>query len=203
MNVFELFGVIAIDNQGANKAITDTTSHAGKMHGAMQQSFAKVGAAAVACGNLIANGVTAGTKALVNLTREAIGGYANYEQLVGGIETLFKESQDKVMEYAKNAYKTAGLSSNKYMETATSFSASLIKGLAGDTEKAAEYTQIAITDMSDNANKMGTDMGLIQKWRKRAICSAGSGRGSDGHRKRGRRSCFCVDHLKPSEGLPA
>lgn len=162
MNVFELFGTIAIDNQGANKAITDTTRHAGKMHGAMQQSFEKIGVAAVACGNLIAKGVTAGAKAIANLTKSTIGGYANYEQLVGGIETLFKESQDRVMAYAQNAYKTAGLSSNQYMETATSFSASLIKGLAGDTEKAAEYTQIAITDMSDNANKMGTDMGLIQ-----------------------------------------
>ena len=93
---------------------------------------------------------------------DAIGEYANYEQLIGGVETLFKDSADVVSEYADNAYKTAGLSANEYMETVTSFSASLLQSLGGDTEKAAEYADMAITDMSDNANKMGTDMASIQ-----------------------------------------
>lgn len=100
--------------------------------------------------------------AAVKLGTEVISAYADYEQLVGGVETLFKDSSGKVMEYATDAYKTAGLSANEYMETVTGFSASLISSLGGDTEKAAEYANMAITDMSDNANKMGSDMASIQ-----------------------------------------
>ena len=96
------------------------------------------------------------------LTKNAIEGFAEYEQLTGGVETLFKSSYDTVMGYAENAYKTAGLSANEYMETVTSFSASLLQSLGGDTEAAAQYADKAITDMSDNANKMGTDMSMIQ-----------------------------------------
>lgn len=88
--------------------------------------------------------------------------YAQYEQLVGGVDTLFKNSSKKVQEYASNAYKTAGMSANEYMETVTSFSASLLQSLENDTEAAAEYANMAITDMSDNANKMGTSMEMIQ-----------------------------------------
>ena len=82
--------------------------------------------------------------------------------MTGGVETLFKTSADTVKNYAANAYKTAGLSANEYMETVTSFSASLIQSLGGDTKKAAEYANTAITDMSDNANKMGTSIEMIQ-----------------------------------------
>lgn len=96
------------------------------------------------------------------LTVKAVGNYADYEQLVGGVETLFKDSSDELLGYAENAYKTAGLSANNYMETATSFAASLIQGLGGDTAKAVKLTDLAITDMSDNANKMGTDIASIQ-----------------------------------------
>ena len=99
---------------------------------------------------------------LVNLGKEAIKNYADYEQLIGGVETLFKDSADVVEGYANNAYKTAGLSANEYMETVTSFSASLLQSLNGDTAKSAEVADMAITDMSDNANKMGTSMSMIQ-----------------------------------------
>lgn len=99
---------------------------------------------------------------IVELTQTAVGNYAEYEQLVGGVETLFKDSSDTLMEYAENAYKTAGLSANQYMETATSFAASLIQGVGGDTQKAVELVNTAVTDMADNANKMGTDIGSIQ-----------------------------------------
>lgn len=98
----------------------------------------------------------------VKLGKEALSSYADYEQLTGGIETLFKGSSDAVMQYAADAYKTAGLSANEYMETVTGFSASLISSLGGDTAKAAELANMAITDMSDNANKMGSDMESIQ-----------------------------------------
>ena len=101
-------------------------------------------------------------KKLVETIAASVGGYADYEQLVGGVETLFKDSSETVQKYAANAYKTAGLSANAYMETVTSFSASLLQSLGGDTEKAAKYADMAITDMSDNANKMGTDMTMIQ-----------------------------------------
>lgn len=87
---------------------------------------------------------------------------ANLQQSLGGIETLFKDSADKVIKNAQNAYLTAGLSANDYMETVTSFSASLLQGLAGDTNKAADVADMALTDMADNANKMGTSMDLIQ-----------------------------------------
>ena len=98
----------------------------------------------------------------MKLGKEVIAAYADYEQLVGGVDTLFKDSSQEIQRYAANAYKTAGLSANEYMETVTGFSASLIQSLGGDTEKAAKYADMAITDMSDNANKMGTDMSMIQ-----------------------------------------
>ncbi|MCD8008160.1 MAG: PblA, partial [Clostridiales bacterium] len=96
------------------------------------------------------------------LVTTAVSDYADYEQLVGGVETLFGDSADTLIGYAETAYKTAGLSANDYMETATSFAASLIQGLGDDTAQAVELTDLAITDMSDNANKMGTDMESIQ-----------------------------------------
>ena len=100
--------------------------------------------------------------AAVKLGKDAVSAFADYEQLVGGVETLFKTSSQKLQAYANDAYKTAGLSANAYMETVTSFSASLIQSLGGDTKKAVEYANKAVVDMSDNANKMGTDMTLIQ-----------------------------------------
>lgn len=100
--------------------------------------------------------------ALVDLGKQSIQGFAEQEQLIGGVDTLFKESSAQVQQYANNAYKTAGLSANEYMETVTSFSASLLQSLGGDTKAAAEKADQSITDMSDNANKMGTDMTSIQ-----------------------------------------
>ena len=100
--------------------------------------------------------------ALVDLGKRSIQGFAEQEQLIGGVDTLFKESSAQVQQYANDAYKTAGLSANDYMETVTSFSASLLQSLGGDTEAAAQKADQAITDMSDNANKMGTDMQSIQ-----------------------------------------
>ena len=110
----------------------------------------------------VISGCTQLAEKMADVTKSAVGHYAEYEQLVGGVETLFKDSSGKLIDYAKKAYKTAGMSSNQYMNTATSFAASLIHGLGGDTAKAVELTNLAITDMSDNANKMGTDIGSIQ-----------------------------------------
>ena len=124
-------------------------------------------------GNLISEGIIAGIKGLgkaistvgsafIDVGKQAVQSYAQYEQLVGGVDTLFGESSKKVQEYASNAFRTSGLSANEYMETVTSFSASLIQSLDGDTAKASEVANRAIIDMSDNANKMGTDISMIQ-----------------------------------------
>lgn len=104
---------------------------------------------------IMATGIAAATGAVVALTKASVEQYAEYEQLTGGVETLFKDSADQVMQYANVAYKTAGLSANEYMNTITGFSASLLQGLGGDTKKAAEIGNMAVIDMSDNANKMG------------------------------------------------
>ena len=147
MNLFELFVKIGVDDQASGK-LSKLSSGLGKG----LATAAKIGTAAVGAA---AAGITA-------LTTAAVNNYAEYEQLVGGVDTLFKSSSKKVQEYAANAYKTAGMSANEYMSTVTSFSASLLQSLGGDTDKAAEYANQALTDMSDNANKMGTSMEMIQ-----------------------------------------
>jgi hypothetical protein len=147
LNLFELFVKIGVDDQ-ASKNLSNI---AGKLGNGLKKA-AKIGTAAIASA---AAGITA-------LTTAAVNNYAEYEQLVGGVDTLFKNSSKKVQEYAANAYKTAGLSANEYMETVTSFSASLLQSLGNDTEKAADYADQAIIDMADNANKMGTSMEMIQ-----------------------------------------
>ena len=107
-------------------------------------------------------GLIAGAGAVAAAVGSSVKAYADYEQLVGGVDTLFKDASGIVQKNAANAFKSAGLSANAYMETVTSFSASLIQSVGGDTAKAAELADMAITDMSDNANKMGTDMASIQ-----------------------------------------
>ncbi len=167
---------IGVDDQASDK-ISSITSKLGNG----LKTAAKVGTAAI--------GVA--STAVVSLTKQATESYADYEQLVGGVETLLgrkgaksleeyaqmvgkstkdvqkeyealKASEIKAINNADKAYETAGMSANKYMETVTSFSASLLQSLDGDTQKAVDYADMAIRDMSDNANKMGTDMELIQ-----------------------------------------
>ncbi len=113
-------------------------------------------------GSAILKGVGVASAAMVGLVGASVKSYADMEQNLGGIETLFKNSSKTVIANAKKAYETAGMSANKYMETVTSFSARLLQGLEGDTEKAAKIADTAIKDMSDNANKMGTSMEMIQ-----------------------------------------
>ena len=108
-------------------------------------------------------GVAAVGTATVAIGKTALDAYSNYEQLVGGIDTLFKASSGKMQQYAANAYQTAGVSANRYMEISTSFAAALISSLGGNTEAAADMANTAITDMSDNANKMGTSLEAVQE----------------------------------------
>ena len=121
-----------------------------------------VGGVALTVGKAALAGLGAAATGISALGTKAVSEYANYEQLVGGVETLFKDSSDKVVQYANNAYQSAGMSANSYMETVTGFSASLLQSLGGDTAKAAEQANMAVIDMSDNANKMGTDITMIQ-----------------------------------------
>ena len=121
-----------------------------------------LGSAMSAAATATAAAAAAAVAAVGALTKKAIEGYAETEQLVGGVETLFKTSADQVVGYANKAYQTAGMSANDYMETVTSFSASLLQSLNNDTAAAAEKADLAITDMSDNANKMGSSMSDIQ-----------------------------------------
>ena len=126
------------------------------------EGLSKVGSATKTAFKGVGVAIGAVATAITGITVAATNAYADYEQLVGGVDTLFKESSKQLQKYADEAYKTAGLSANDYMETATSFSASLLQSLEGDTEAAVEYANNAIIDMSDNANKMGTSMEMIQ-----------------------------------------
>lgn len=156
MELFKIFGTIALKGKDQfNGDIDESSSKAEKLSG-------KIGKGLVTAAKLGAAAIGAAATAVGALTKKSLEEYAEYEQLVGGVETLFKDSADVVMQYANNAYKTAGLSANDYMETVTSFSASLLQSLGGDTEAAAKQADLAITDMADNANKMGTAMGDIQ-----------------------------------------
>lgn len=169
MDVFDLFAKITLDSSEYEKSLKNAKSSASGLTGL----FGKVGSAASTVGKgifTVATNVakvsvaatTAGAAAVSTLTGLAINSYADYEQLVGGVETLYKTSADKVRQYAADAYKTAGLSANEYMNTATTFAAALVSSLGGDTEQAAELANTAISDMSDNANKMGTNISSIQ-----------------------------------------
>lgn len=127
-----------------------------------QKVLGKIGSAVNTAVKASAAAVGAASAGVAALGTACINAYADYEQLAGGVETLFKDSAETIHFFADNAYKTAGLSANEYMETVTSFSASLLQSLDGDTEKAAAAADLAITDMADNANKMGTAMESIQ-----------------------------------------
>lgn len=146
MNLFDLFVRIGVKDEASDYI----SGLAGKL-GSGISTAASVATAAV---GVAVSGIAA-------LTAGAVKNYAEYEQLVGGVDTLFKESSQRVQEYAANAFQTAGISANTYMETVTSFSASLLQSLGGDTQAAADLANQALTDMSDNANKMGTDMQTI------------------------------------------
>lgn len=176
MELFKLFGTIAINNSEANRSIDETADSAkgagsefDNLANKGQQTESKLskfmsgmGKVAAVSGKAIAAGLAVAGTAITAVGKAAISSYADYEQLVGGVETLFDESSATVIANAQNAYKTAGMSANEYMETVTSFSASLLQSLGGDTKAAADKADMAITDMSDNANKMGTSIEMIQ-----------------------------------------
>lgn len=145
---FSIRGEATLDTSGLQGSLGTITSAAGKA----LSGLTKAAAGAMA----------AGATAAAALAKQALSSYATHEQAIGGVETLYKTSADTVIRYAENAYKTAGMSANDYMNTVTSFAASLVSSLGGGTAQAAELANMAITDMADNANKMGTAMQSIQ-----------------------------------------
>ncbi|MBD9172901.1 MAG: hypothetical protein EGP83_07170 [Clostridiales bacterium] len=162
-SIFELFGTIALNTGGAEKQLAKISAAGKKVGSVLGKGFKVAGEAALQMGKVIGAGVAAGTTAMGKLASSAMSAYASYEQLEGGVKKLFgDDAQNLVMEYARNAYRTAGLSANEYMDTVTSFSASLISSLGKDTVAAAAYADLAITDMADNANTFGTSMEDIQ-----------------------------------------
>lgn len=169
MDVFDLFAKISLDSSEYEKSLKDAKSSASGLTGL----FGKVGSAASTVGKGIFNvatnvakvsvaATTAGAAAVSALTALAINSYADYEQLVGGVETLYKDSAAKVQQYAADAYKTSGMTANEYMTTATSYAAALVSSLGGDTERAAELSNMAVSDMADNWNKFGSSADSVQ-----------------------------------------
>lgn len=148
-------GSVTIDTKLNDDGIEKGTSK-------LKNTFSKIGSIAGTALKGVTVAIGSATTALVGLGTASVNSYADLEQNIGGIETLFKGSSEKVIKNAEKAYKTAGMSANEYMSTVTSFSASLLQSLGGDTEKAAESADMAIIDMADNANKMGTSMEAIQ-----------------------------------------
>lgn len=157
-------------SQAAKSALSTLKPYMGQVAsdavGALKDGLSKAGSAVSSVLGTAAKGAAAGaaavTAAVAAVGGAALAAYADYEQLVGGVDTLFKSASAQVQQYAANAYKTAGMSANTYMETVTGFSATLLQGLGGDTAQAARIADVAIQDMSDNANKMGTDIQMIR-----------------------------------------
>lgn len=148
MNLMDLFIKISVKDEASKEVDSISSRLRGGISSAAMVAGAAIGSVAAATGVL---------------GKTALESYAQYEQLVGGIDTLFKDSSSTVQQYAADAYKNAGVSANRYMEISTSFAASLISSLGGDTEAAADMANTAIMDMSDNANKMGTDLEVVQE----------------------------------------
>lgn len=152
MNLLDLVVKIGVDDKATSKVAAIGNSIKGGLGTAAKAGVAALGAA-------LASAAT-GT---VALGKAALESYAQYEQLVGGVDKLFQDASPKLQEYAANAYQKAGVSANRYMEISTSFAAALVNSLGGNTEAAADMANTAITDMSDNANKMGTSLETVQE----------------------------------------
>lgn len=146
---------IVADSSQAQRELDNVAKKSDGIGKSLKKGLAAVGKAAVA-------GVAAGTAAYAKLGKDALSGYADYEQYVGGIETLYGENANMMLKYADEAYMTTGQSANEYLDNVIGFSASMMQGLEGDTEAAAERSNMAMVDMSDNANKMGTSMESLQ-----------------------------------------
>lgn len=154
MKVFELFGTVDLKDGDVQRKLDEIDKKGKKT----SESFKKVGEAVKKIGKVALVGATAVASAITLITKKAVDEGAKLQQSMGGIETLYKSNADTMIKHANSAFKTTGQSANEYMETVTGFSASLINSLGGDTEKAAKISHMAMVDMSDNSNKLGSNM---------------------------------------------
>lgn len=159
MTAFELMAKLSLDKSNYDKGLTDAESQGNNAGGKIGNALGN--AAKVGMG-LVTAATGAAAVALGKLASQAVSSYAQYEQLVGGVEKLYQDASDKVVEYADKAYMTSGMSANNYMEIATSFSAALINSLGGDMDKAADMTDLAMRSISDNVNVFGSDIQSVQ-----------------------------------------
>lgn len=162
MNVFDLQAKISLDAKDYEKGLGEAKSKFSGFADGLKSAVGKVGDVLAGIGKAAAVGVGAASTALTALTKQSLDAVGTYEQMVGGVNKIFEESAQKVIDFSHEAYKSAGLSANEYMEVVTSFSASLVASLKGDTEQAADLANMAIKDMSDNANVFGSDLASIQ-----------------------------------------
>lgn len=190
MDVFDLVAKITLDKAIFDKSLQDAQKNMQSASNTISNGFSKISGAVKTFGKVSAAALGTASAAVVSLTKKSVAAYKEYEQLVGGVETLFgtqgmsldqyaesvgktveeaqekynalAEAQDMVKENARNAFRSAGMSVNEYMSMATGTAAAMVSSLNGDTIKAAKLTDQAIQDMSDNANKMGTNMESIQ-----------------------------------------
>lgn len=170
MKLFELYAELGLDSSKFSSGVKNASAQGSSLASSLKSSIGgaatyvtnQVSASTIALGNLLADAAITTLRVGTDLVKAIFEEYADAEQLYGGVETIFKDSANAVKKNAEEAFMNAGMSANEYMETVTSFSSSLLQGLGGDTEAAAKYADIAIRDMADNANKFGTNIGLIQ-----------------------------------------
>lgn len=162
MNVFDLQAKISLDTKGYEKSLGDAKSKFSDFADGLKGAVGKVGDVLAGIGKVATAAVGTAAAGLTALTKQSLDAVGTYEQMVGGVNKIFEESAQKVIDFSHEAYKSAGLSANEYMEVVTSFSASLVASLKGDTEQAADLANMAIKDMSDNANVFGSDLTSIQ-----------------------------------------
>ena len=155
MDVFDLYAKISLDSKGYEKGLdkAKTNFDGFKTH---------VGDALKAVAKITATAVSAGATATGKVVKDAVANYGEYEQLVGGVDTLFKDSSQKVQDYANKAFSSVQISANQYMSMVTEFSAALIQSVGGDTDKAADAANKALVDMADNWNKMGSEVESVK-----------------------------------------
>jgi hypothetical protein len=157
MKLFELFAELSLDSGNFDRGIKSASKQGATLASTLSTGFRGISARTIAMGHALYDFGRMATRVAADFGKTVISEYADAEQLVGGIETLFGASADMVIKNAQQAYRTAGLSANQYMETVTSFSASLLNSLGGDTEKAADVANAALISISDNAAKFGSD----------------------------------------------
>lgn len=160
--LFELYAELGLDASKFDKGVKAASKQGNTLASNVTSGLQTVSAKTIAMGHAMYDFAKTAARTAGNFVKDVIGSYADYEQLVGGVNKMFGDSAGDVISNAQRAYSTAGMSMNEYMQTVTSFSASLISSLKGDTVAAAKVADMALQDMSDNANTFGTDMAAIQ-----------------------------------------